>query len=253
MDYKKALLAFQGYINNYDLNHRKISIKIDHSYGVVELSTSIARYLGLDGEKTELSGIIALLHDIGRFEQIKIYDNYDDHMTMDHADYACNILFEQGLIRNFVSDDKYDNIILKAIINHNKYEIKGCITEEELLYCKIIRDADKMDNFRIAISTNSEESIFIAHKITNEIYDDFMNCGRIDRKKVKTGIDRWIAFIAFIFDYNFDFFLKYVKEKECINNLFNRFIFDNEETLNKMREIRDVANNYIVQKLNSSF
>ena len=48
-----------------------------------------------------------LLHDIGRFKQIKLYDNFIDNMeNNDHADYGVKILFEENLIRKFIEDDK---------------------------------------------------------------------------------------------------------------------------------------------------
>ena len=36
----------------------------------------------------------------------------------------------------------------------------------------------------------------------------------------KTPLDRWSAYIAFIFDYNFDESLKYVKENNLVNKCF---------------------------------
>lgn len=33
--------------------------------------------------------------------------------------------------------------------NHNKFEIEENLNDMELLHCKIIRNADKLDNFRV--------------------------------------------------------------------------------------------------------
>jgi len=59
------------------------------------------------------------------------------------------MLFEDGLIRNFIVDDKYDDIIRVAVFNHNKLEIEAGLNEKSMLFAKIIRDADKLDNFRV--------------------------------------------------------------------------------------------------------
>ena len=48
-------------------------------------------------------------------------------------------------IRKYIENDKYDEIIRKAIKNHNKFEIEKRLTEKELIFAKIIRDADKID------------------------------------------------------------------------------------------------------------
>ena len=63
-------------------------------------------------------------------------------------------MFQNNLIRKFIDDDKYDEIISKAIYNHNKYKIQEGLNEIELLQCKIIRDADKLDNFRVKEKDN---------------------------------------------------------------------------------------------------
>ena len=104
-----------------------------------------------------MARLIALLHDIGRFEQSKMSsDVYDiaDATFFDHAQYGVKILFEDNLIRNFIDDNSYDNIIYKAILNHNRLEIEEGLNEKELLHAKIIRDADKIDNFRVKLTEN---------------------------------------------------------------------------------------------------
>ena len=68
---------------------------------------------------------------------------------IEHAEFGVKVLFEDNLITKFIEDRKYDNIISKAIYNHNKFKIEDNLNDIELLHCKIIRDADKIDNFRV--------------------------------------------------------------------------------------------------------
>lgn len=69
-----------------------------------------------------MAKIIALLHDIGRFEQVKQTKDFADNKNFEHANYGVKVLFEDNLIRKFVKDNKYGNIIKKAIYNHNRYK-----------------------------------------------------------------------------------------------------------------------------------
>ena len=46
---------------------------------------------------------------------------------------------DAGQERTFETDI-YDNIIFKAIKNHNKYEIEKDLNEREELFCKIIKN-----------------------------------------------------------------------------------------------------------------
>ena len=87
MDFTKASHAFQEYLKDYDQNNDKVRLKIVHTYGVVKQAEEVCRRRNLDQETTSLAKIIALLHDIGRFEQLKRFDSFDP-ATMDHAAYG---------------------------------------------------------------------------------------------------------------------------------------------------------------------
>ena len=134
IDFEKAEKAFNNFLDSYDKNDEKVKGKIVHTFNTVKVSEKLAKDLNLNEEDTNLSKLIALLHDIGRFEQAK-YDAkcFDQvELNMDHGDYGAKLLFEENLIRNFINDDKYDNIIYKAIINHNKSEIEPGLNENAL-------------------------------------------------------------------------------------------------------------------------
>ena len=82
----------------------------------------------LSAEDTDLARLIALLHDIGRFEQLKRYDSFEPG-TMDHAAYGVKVLFDEGMIRRFLPDDKWDSIItlqspITAIMNSLRFQIR---------------------------------------------------------------------------------------------------------------------------------
>ena len=99
-------------------------------------------------EEIKLAELIALLHDIGRFEEINFLKQFDS-VRFDHASYAIKMLFEDNLIRTFIEDDRYDEIIKVAIYNHSRLAIEVGLNSQCLLHSKIIRDADKLDNFRV--------------------------------------------------------------------------------------------------------
>ena len=71
MDFTKAAHVFQEYLKDYDQNNDKVRLKIVHTYGVVRQAEEVCRRRNLDEETVSLAKIIALLHDIGRFEQLK--------------------------------------------------------------------------------------------------------------------------------------------------------------------------------------
>ena len=257
IDYNQARKEFNKYVSNYDYNDSKIKLKIIHTFGVVKMSEYIARDLKLTDEDIELAKLIALLHDIGRFEQAKVFSSFNDYETMDHAEYGVRILFEEGLIRKFIETDKYDQIIKLAILNHNKYAIEEGLKEKELLHAKIIRDADKTDNFRVkaeedfdAINSNLSKHSLENDRITDKIYDRFMNKKPIINNERETTMDMWVSHLAFIFDYNFNSGLKYIEEHNYINVLVDRLNYNNPKTKEQMEKIRSLSIKFIEEQIN---
>lgn len=257
MEFELAEKSFREYLKKYDTNDGSIALKIKHTYEVVKKSEYIANGLRLDKENIELAKIIALLHDIGRFEQIKEFGEFNDK-KIEHAEFGVKVLFDNGLIRNFINEDKYDSIIYKAIYNHNKYKIKKNLNEKELLHCRIIRDADKLDNFRVKEKDKIEDmfpKIYNKNTINYEtvsekVYEDFMQHKCIKLEDRKTIIDYWVCVIAFIFDLNFNISLQYVKENNYIDVLVDRIEYKNKNTKQKMEDIRKCANKYIENRCN---
>ena len=94
LNFEAAKQFFEEYLDGYDRENDKVKLKIIHTYGVVEQSRNLAERLMLSEEDTSLAMIIALLHDIGRFEQLKRYDSFEP-ATMDHAAYGVKVLFEE--------------------------------------------------------------------------------------------------------------------------------------------------------------
>ena len=256
--FEKAAKMFSEFIkDNFDISDEKIKHKVIHTYNVVKMAEYISKDLDLSEEDRTLSRIVALLHDIGRFSQSKEFGSFrEDQKNIDHASFGVKILFEDNMIRAFVKENTYDLIIKTAIANHSKYELNTQgMTEKEILHSKLIRDADKMDSFRaktvddIYTMANIAEEEIENSLITDKIYNDFMSKKTILSKDRRTGIDIWISYIAFIFDINYKSGLKYIKEKNYINQLVDRFHYKNTDTKIKMEEIRNFALSYIDEQI----
>ena len=68
--------AFKKYVSNYDMEIRGIKLKYEHSFRVMSLSEKYALKLNFSEEDVYLAKLIGLLHDIGRFEQMKVYNTF---------------------------------------------------------------------------------------------------------------------------------------------------------------------------------
>lgn len=236
MDFDFSVKAFENYVSSYDMKNKDIIHKYKHTYKVVELMEELANRLGLDDEKIKLAKLIGLLHDIGRFEQLKQFSSYDDYKTFDHADISCDYLFKEGHIRNFISDSKYDKIIEDAIRNHNKKVISSMDREEEF-FSKMIRDMDKVDIYRgIAVDY---ETRFDAKEVSEEVLRAFVDGKIVDRKLIKSESDEVLVDLAFVFDFNFEESLDILVETDNFDLYLGtvKVSEDSEKLWKKVREI----------------
>ena len=243
---KKSELAFDNYISNYDKRIKPIRYKYYHSYQVEELMKKLALRLGLTKEEIKIAELIGLLHDIGRFEQIKKYGMVSDVKTgVDHADESCIYLFDKGHIRDFIETNKYDEIIKDAIRNHNKYEIDKKLTGKNLLFTKMIRDMDKVDIYRV-LSTEYKIS-FDKDKINKKVYDSYMKHKSVDSHDRKTETDAVFAHTAFIYDINFKESFEILKETNYLNDYLNTIIVKNNSE-NEFERMKKEIYNFIKSK-----
>lgn len=86
IDLEKARQYFNQYVSHYDPNVPRICLKITHIKHVTSNSRQIAEMLGLLPEDQDLAELIGLLHDIGRFEQVRKYNTFSDKNSVNHAE-----------------------------------------------------------------------------------------------------------------------------------------------------------------------
>ena len=253
IDLEKAKQEFIKFTNEYDLENQGLRRKYGHSLRVMKNSKEIAKSLNLSNEEIEIATLIGLLHDIGRFEQVRLCSEMEDLRGIDHGDLGVEILEKDSYIRKYIKDDEWDNIILKAIKNHNKYKIEDGLTEQEVLFCKIIRDADKLDIFyegaEIFWENEEEKSKINNSTLTPEILREFKENMLIDRHYLVTPADGIVSFIGFIFDINFKYDFEVLKKEKYVDIILDKFNFVDEETNKQIESVRKIANSYINENI----
>lgn len=242
----KAIIEFLNYTNDYLKCGGRIDLKIKHTFRVMRLCEEIASSLNLSEEEIHVAKIIGLLHDIGRFEQWKKYETFSDKDSIDHADLGVKILKKNNYLRCFIEDDKYDDIIIKSVKYHNKYKLPKNLTKKELLFVRLIRDADKIDILRLytikGIDLELDKNSF-----SDEVYNLLLNKKEISRKSLTNKTDRLSISLGFIFDINYLYSFKYLKDKKYFDIIVDMYKkkSKNKEFGSQLDEILKVINNYI--------
>ncbi len=254
---KNARIEFKNYIKNYNPQDPKIALKIAHIKRVSQKAKELAISLKLSEEDINLAELIGLLHDIGRFEQIKIYNTFMDKDSVNHAEHGVKVLFEDGLIRKFIKEDTYDNVIKKAILNHNRgyLNIDKDLNKKELVHTKLIRDADKLDifyflnmeNINVLYGNNIEKQ-----NINKEVYREFFEDKYINYKNINSGLDLAIAHFAYIYDFNYKFTLQKIKEDKFLTKLYSRFDIANDKAQESLCNVYNFAKDYLDKELSKA-
>lgn len=249
MNYTHAREIFESYLNAYDRTDDKVRLKIVHTYGVVGQISNIARRMRLSREDTELAKLIALLHDLGRFEQLRRFDSFEPD-TMDHAAYGVKVLFEENMIRKFLEEDTWDPIIRTAIAKHSDYKLSGISDARTLLHARLIRDADKLDNCRVKLTDTTEtllgasEEEIGAQDISPDIYDTIFKNQCILSKDRITAMDYWVSYIAYFFDINYRESMDIILENDYISRIIRRIPYSNPKTAEQMEKIEAYVKQY---------
>ena len=228
---------FLAYVHSFDVTDEKIQLKIEHTFQVVQVMDSLTESLHLNDKQKEIARIIALFHDIGRFEQVKKYHTFVDANSVDHADLGCQILLETKML------EEEEELILCAIRNHNKLRVEPGLDAEHRLMCALIRDADKCDIFRVFASEEYPtlfgftkeciEDSFVSEKVKWSL----MHHECVKKEDRQLGIDYCLTLIGFFYDLNFQASIDYLMEKKLYLIPFSHLHFTHEQTQKDVNEI----------------
>ncbi len=240
---------FMEYASAYDRSNGKVELKIIHTRKVAEIMDNLTMQLKLDGHMRQLAHVCAVFHDIGRFEQVKRFDTFLDGISVDHADLGCEILEEAGMLEELSDGDR--KMVLTAIRNHNKYAIEEGVDEHTKLLCKLIRDADKSDIFRVfaceeMVDTMGETIEQVEQEtITDCVYTCIFQHRSVDKAIRRTGLDKWVGFLGFVFDIYFDETIALLKANRYYRRPFDQANFARGETQRRVTAVLNEIERYL--------
>ncbi len=148
--FQHYLDIFDEYVSPYlemEAIASSMRIKKEHSLNVVQLGKEIAQDVH---EKNFFAiGIACLFHDIGRFEQMRIYNTFHDPKSCNHALLGLKVFKEKHFLDTLDLSTK--KRVYTAIALHNRLHFPMNIPHEYLPICLVLRDADKIDIMRVMV------------------------------------------------------------------------------------------------------
>lgn len=214
------------YPENTDFQ-QNIDMKVEHTRRVCREIIDIGRSLNLSQKELFLAEAIALLHDVGRFEQYAHYQTFVDYYSEDHAELGVKIIKSNGILINF--DEPTRDLILRTILYHNRAELPKDETERCLFFSKLLRDADKLDILRVVTNyyqeNNGKRNKAIELNlpdlpgISDNIYADLLAERIAKAKDLKTLNDFKLFQMGWIYDVNFTRTFQLIRERRYLEKI----------------------------------
>lgn len=258
IDIESAKQELIRHVKEMELENPRAPRKLDHIIRVAKISKELASSLGLTEEQIKLAELIGLLHDIGRFEQYRVFDKkissivLDTQVKFNHGEAGVEILKKDNYIRKYVAQDTYDDLILTAVYEHNRYALTKGLSKEKELFCKIIKDADKLDLMYEAIEIYWQEKEDIQEietgRLSEKMLTDFYQHQLADNRNRISRTDQILRFASFVFDIHFPYSFKILAKKDYVSRMIDRFDYARKETKEEMQKVKEVANEEIKQR-----
>ena len=244
IDRAAARAAFAGYAARYNEKDPKVRLKIDHTYRVAALCARIAAEQGLNAAGVDLAWLCGLLHDVGRFEQLRRYGTFNDAESIDHAACSAEVLFDRGQIRQYTPDAAEDALLRTAVAWHSAYRLPADLDPRTRLYCDLLRDADKIDILRVNVETPLEEIYNVtteqlrAAAITPAVEQAFYEHHAVLRALKRTPADNVVGHASLVYELVYPESLREVSRQGYLWQLLD-FKTENPDTARDFAALRD--------------
>lgn len=235
------------YLADGDTAARTCGLKYHHTLRVVDEMDALLASLTLPDRDVQLARVIALLHDLGRFEQMRRWGTLADRRSTDHAALGVAEIDRAGVLNSLSDEDR--QLIRTAVAVHNRLAIPTDLTERERLFAHLIRDADKLDILRVFVQQDEsadEDQRRKAYLDVDEI--DLVNEGvlaDIEARRMvrlehcRSRHDIRLLMLSWVFDFNFTHSLRRVAERNETHRLL-KVLPDDPRTRNACRIIEDM-------------
>lgn len=210
-------------------DQRNLLLKEEHTRHVCENMRRIARDVSPGSFGTMLAETIALFHDIGRFPQYAEYKTFRDSISVNHAVLGTEVLCREGVLKTL--PDNEQQTVLQAIQFHNAYSVPDIGDTDALLFMKLIRDADKLDIWRVffeylALPEKDRASAVglglpDAPEYSGDVLSRVLGRKIASLSMLKTLNDFILMQLSWVYDLNFRTSLILLRERDYVKKLIS--------------------------------
>ena len=222
---------FANYVAVYytdDSRHNEaVRLKEEHTERVCKEIVMLGGALNLPAQDMLLAETMALFHDLGRFKQYATYGTFEDARSENHAALGLRELARDRVLSVCSRAERF--LITKAIGYHNVRALPADEDERTLFFSRLLRDADKLDIWRVFIDyydeAYPEANSTIVWGLRNdptcssEIVNALRRQQMADTRHMATLNDYKLLQISWVFDVNFPPTFDAIHERQYVQKI----------------------------------
>jgi putative nucleotidyltransferase with HDIG domain len=236
---KSAVNDFEAYVNSFTgltpEQQNNFTIKKDHSLRVTDNTMLLSAKLGLNDFEEKAVVLAAVFHDIGRFRQIAEFNTLNDASSADHAQIAVEVLKENNMLGKW--NDGLQEVVYRIILVHNKFELPSNLPEQEMMLSRVLRDADKLDIYKVLSDYYSSKNSPPNHMLTWEM---------VSKKEVKNEADVKILQMSWVYDINYKYTVGQIFRNRYLEKIYDS-LPKNDPVIEIYRKVKVYAENKMME------
>lgn len=220
----------QSFYSSDEEDQRNILLKVEHTRHVCGNIVEIAEVLSLSENQRRLSRTIALFHDIGRFPQYARYKTFRDAISVSHGRLGAETLLRENVLGGLPQQEQ--QLIVQSVRFHGVFAIPAVLDSDAVFFLKLIRDADKIDIYRVFIeyyeSPEDQRASATAFGVPDtDEYSGPMLSSLLQKKvasysDIKTENDFKIMKLSWVYDMNFNASIRLLLERNYLDGIIDK-------------------------------
>lgn len=218
------------YVGTYRMetpaDQRNIALKREHTLRVCREAGFITRGENIPGEDALLATAAALFHDTGRFPQYARFGTFSDRDSVNHGRLGADILVKENFLEGLPAREQ--SLIIRAVKYHNALAMPK-LDKRTALFLKIVRDADKLDIWRVFIEYFGQQKkdrptaaglgLPEGERVSTEALRSLLENRTVTLNNVKNLNDFKLLLLSWSFDINFRTTFRIIRRRRLLEKI----------------------------------
>jgi hypothetical protein len=228
---KECRLEFEAFFQALAVglpeNKKRVDDVRAHSLRVISNSNLLSKVVLPNVEDHRIAEVNGMFHDLGRASLIAQGTESPTNIQRDHAMLSAKLIQQMDFYAKLPVDIQL--ILQKSIENHNKLKLSKLDSEQQTLFARLLRDADKLDIFdssyrffkeRLGIQPIMTFDLVNNAEVSDKIIKSILAGKTAAVEDMKTMNDYKLLLISMAFDLNFKYSFRLLSEKQYIQKIY---------------------------------